>query len=349
MSGKEIRAAGLRDPRTARAYAVCGAFLRRRNSAAYPMARLLLAPAGRPYWDAILAFSTYVDDLVDDPSRPVPERVARFDAYERDFFSLLAGSAPRPDRAATEQDAVGRQLAHAFAHFVRRWNIPEASVRQFMATIRTDLHVTEYPALPDLETYIHGVCGQGTLWGNALLVGDGVRNAEADAGAIAASFGLQLTDYLRDLREDLADGRLYLPLADLAGFGMNRADVEEAARRGRMDPALRELVRFEVDRARRYFDEAAGWWRLVEPSARELPRQYVRLGRLSLEQIAHSGHDVFRLAPRARLSCAISSWAGFTTGYARAAAGRLARPGNRRARRGPRRSPRTARAPGTRS
>ncbi|RLV09121.1 phytoene synthase [Streptomyces griseocarneus] len=278
---------------------------------------MLLAPDKRPYWDAMIAFASHVDDLIDDPDRPVAARAAQYDAYAREFLTFLAGENPWPHPPETTQEAVGRHLARAFAHFVTTWNIPQESVRGFLETIRTDLEVTEYPTFADLATYVDRVCGENTRWGNVLLMSGGRSTERADAKAGAASFGLQLTDYLRDLGEDLGDGRLYLPLEDLERFGLTRACVEEAARARQMTPALRDLVRFEVDRARRYFAEAADWWRLVDPAARELPRQYVRLGQFTLEQITRSGHDIFRTAPRARLMCAISSCTSFAMGYAR--------------------------------
>jgi 15-cis-phytoene synthase len=334
VTARDLTAAGLRDERLVAAYSGCAAYLARRNSAAYPAARRLLPPWKRPYWDAMLAFSTYVDDVIDDPLTPPGERVERYRAYERYFFRLM----DEDDAAAARMllaeggghpadgeppSATGRHLAYAFRHFARTWGIPPSSVREFMETIRTDLHITEYPAFADLERYVAGVCGQGSMWGNTLL--EPISPAAAPK-SVALSFGLQITDYLRDLREDLADGRLYLPLEDLARFGLSRAEVESAAAEGRMTEPLRELVRFEVDRARRFFDECDDWWRLVHPSSCELPRQYVRLGRNTLEQIARSDHDIFRARPRRHLLNTGWALAGMTWGYLRTATGRLAAP-----------------------
>ncbi len=338
MSRREIAAAGLRDPHLVRAYATCDAFLRRRRNAAHPVARALLPPGRRPYWDAILAFSTHVEDLIDDRTRSAAERLAGYESYEREFLLLLDGENPSPAMGGTRDEVwgrlggaptggrpppsfLGRQLAYAFEHSVRTWSIPTASVRRFLTTVRGDLSVTEYPRFADLAGYLEGVCGQGTRWGNALLE---PWHERADEQAVAASFGLQLTDYLRDLREDLAHGRLYLPLEELRSYGLSRTDVERAARDRRMTPGLRELVEFQTRRAHRYFAEAADWWRLVDPSCRELPRQYVRLGRITLERIERSEHDIFRLGRRTRLAGAAVSCTGFAAGYLRSTTRRLA-------------------------
>jgi phytoene synthase len=328
VSRREIDAAGLRDPHLVRAYTTCDTFLRRHDSAAHPVARVLLPPGRRPYWDAILAFATYVGDLVGDPDRSTAERLTRYETFEREFLLLLDGDdlppARRPDGFATGRPPppfLGRQLTYAFEHFVRTWGIPAASVRRYLTTIRNDLHVTEYPRYADLAGYVEGVCGQGTRWGNALLE---PWHEQAEHHAVSASFGLQLTDYLWDLREDLADGRLYLPLEELRSFGLSRTDVERAARDRRMTPGLRELVEFQTRRARGYFADAADWWRLVHPSCRELPRQYVRLGRIALERIERSGHDVFLPARGTRFTGVAASCAGFAAGYLRSTTRRLA-------------------------
>lgn len=322
MSTRDLNAAGLHDYRMRTAYAACADYLGQRNSAAYPAARCLLPPDRRPYWDAILAFATYIDDVIDDPHLSPHQRAEQYDAYRQDFLRLMAGDDPWSDSSAPVPDRLFRShlIARAFQHFVRTWDIPQQSVQLFLDTIRTDLHVTEYPTYVDLERYIFGVCAQGSMWGNALLL---PHSEDAAARSVAMSFGLQLTDYLHDLREDLGDGRLYLPLEDLERLGLRRSDVEDAAMARRMTEPLRALVAFEVDRARRHLEEAADWWRLVHPLTRELPRQYVRLGRHTLEQIAHSDFDIFRTRRGRRLAGIARASAGLACGYLRATGTRL--------------------------
>ncbi|MBE1537650.1 squalene/phytoene synthase family protein [Actinomadura algeriensis] len=313
---QNLDAAGLRDPGLRTAYAACETFLRRRNSAAYPAARSLLPPGRRPYWDAILAFTTYVDDLLDDPAVPVEERAASYDGYTRRFRLRAEGREPWPDPPDE-----GALLARAFADFTATWRIPGASVHLFLDTIRTDLHVTQYPTFDDLSRYITGVCVQGSQWGGVLFNPRDERAAAAAASAM--SFGLQLTDYLDDLREDLADGRLYLPLEDLDRFGLCRAEVERAAETATMTPRLRELVRFQLHRARAYLDEAARWRPLVHPSMRELPRQYVALARAETDRIARDDYDVFHPSRRRRATAAVRAAAALGAARVRARASRL--------------------------
>nr|UYF26245.1 squalene/phytoene synthase like prenyltransferase [Nocardiopsis sp. CMB-M0232] len=315
MSTRELDAAGFRDLRLRDAYGTCQTFLRHRNSATYPAASTLLPPGKRPYWDAVFAFTTYADDLIDDPLRPPESRAARFDEFERMFFLLLKSDHPWREAPAEGQGRLARRLSLAFLHTVRTWGISEESIRQFMSTIRTDLHTTDYPAFADLHAYIHGVCAVGTQWNVELLE---PHDDEAARRAASMSVGLQLTDILLDLREDLAVGRLYLPVEDLRRFGLTRADVEDAAAHGRLTDPLRELVRFEADRARSAFADAGDWWRLAHPCTRELPRLYMQLGRASLESIVRARFDVLNPVRAGRLGDTARACGASALAYSRA-------------------------------
>lgn len=305
---RELDAAGIYDDHLRAAYAECRAYLRRRGTAAYPATRSLLPPGRRPFWDAIIAFTTYVDSLLDDPNAPVAERAIRFDGYVQGFEELTEGDDPWLGNTGH-----GPQLARAFAHFAAAWRLPQASVRLSLSTVRSDLYVTHYETFADLADYIAGVCVQGTLWGVPLF--DPRDERAAACAAAAMSFGLQLTDYIRDLRADLEDGRLYLPLEDLDRFGLRRADVERAATAGRMTPELRELVHFELERARRYLDEASRLRHAVHPAMREMPRMHVALARAEVNRIARDRYDVFQPSWRRRRVSALRG--GVSLGAAR--------------------------------
>ncbi|WP_407561923.1 squalene/phytoene synthase family protein [Streptomyces sp. 184] len=316
-------------------YAVCEAFMRRRGVLVYAMPRMLLPPGRRPYCDAIQAFTIHVDALIDDPRVPAADRVTRYAAYARDVLALLDGDDPWDRPPGSREDAVGRRLARAFAHFTRVWEVPPGSVRQFLATMASDAHVTEYASFADLERYIRGSGVPYILWVNALLGRRAHGSQAAGNGAVAAIFGLQLVDNLRDLEEDLAAGRLGLPLEDLRTFGLDRPALVRAVRERRPTGAVRELVRFEADRALRYLEQAGTWWQSADPVVRELPRQYVRMTRYALRQAVGARHDRFPPSRRARLGWGAALGGSLAFGCARASARRLARPPARRSRPSP--------------
>ncbi|UNZ21275.1 squalene/phytoene synthase family protein [Streptomyces sp. 891-h] len=294
MHAHELMAAGVRDRHLAEAYRHCGELLARKNSAAYPIARILLPPGKRPYYDAMLAFCGYADNLLDDPEKSIAEREEAYDRFVAYFFRTEDESSsgrPVAESSGRRQEVL---TSRAFRHFTRTWGVTDESVRDFLLTIRGDLSVTSFPTYGDLHRYMQGVSGVPGRWVNMLLE---PRHEGAAGMATALGYGIYLLDFLADLREDFDLGRVYLPLEDLRRFGLDRASLGQAVRQGTMTEPLRELVRFEAERVSRYFDEADEWWHHVHPSSRELPRQYLALGRQTLRQLIRGDCDVFRARP----------------------------------------------------
>ncbi|NSC19864.1 phytoene synthase [Streptomyces albus subsp. chlorinus] len=321
-----IDRAGLRDD-----YAACRAFMRRCGAMAYAMPRMLLPPDRRPYCDAVQAFTIHADKLIDDPRVPAGDRVARYKSYTRAVLTLLEDGHSDPWEAepASREEAVGRQLARAFAHFTRVWDVPPDSVRTLLENMAGDAHVTEYPAFSDLERYVHGTGVPYISWVNALLGPRAHASEAAREHAAAAIFALQLTDNLSDLEEDLAGGRLCLPLEDLRAFGLQRDDLVRAVRERRMPEPVRDLVRFEADRACRYLEKAEDWWRMADPVAQELPRRYVRVTRYHLRLTVGPRYDLFAPRWRPRLTWGTCMWTSLALGYSRVCARRVTTPQTR--------------------
>ena len=298
MFKQELKAAGLRDANLLSAYQACGRFLTRRNAAAYPVARFLLPPARRPYYDAFLAFAGYVDDLLDAGDQSAEERDSKFTTFVEQFFARLTDEYPSDSPTFSEGTSEDQLISAAFAHMVATWGIGHDSVRHFLDTMRADLHVTSYPTFDALQRYMSGVSGEAGRWVNILTGGE---SEEAAHKAMALSHGIYLLDLLADIGEDIDLGRVYLPLEDLQRYNISREDLEDAARRRQITEPLREMIAYQVRRMGRYFDEADGWHKLVHPSCRELPRQYLNLGRNSLRLVVRSNYDVLRNHPALQL------------------------------------------------
>ncbi|WP_181785901.1 phytoene/squalene synthase family protein [Streptomyces phytophilus] len=313
MRTRELVAAGVHTGALVEAYTCCGQYLSRSNSAAYPAARALLYPSIRPYYDAILAFCGYADELLDDQTTPVREREVAYDAWTSAFFDGSYESDPAG--ALPPGGPQGRLISRAFRHVVDTYGIDLDTVREFLHTMRGDLHVTSYATYADLNRYMSGISGVHAGWMNALLE---TRHDDAQRIASSLGYGVYLLDFLADLREDLELGRVYIPAEDLDMFGLDRAAFEQIVSRGVMTPPFRELIHFETVRAGQYFDTADTWWRHVHPSSRELPRQYLALARLSLRQLVRSDYDVFRSRPRGRLLGATRARTSTGVSYLRA-------------------------------
>jgi 15-cis-phytoene synthase len=150
-----------------------------------------------------------------------------------------------------------------------------------------DLGTHAYDTFADLYRYCYRVASAVGLacihiWGNA--------SARARVCAESAGIALQLTNILRDLGEDAARGRVYLPREDLERFGYRA----EGLGRGECNDSFRALMRFQVERARAYYESAAPLAGMLPPAGRAVFLVMLRTYRGLLEAIARRDYDVFR-------------------------------------------------------
>ena len=175
-------------------------------------------------------------------------------------------------------------------------------VTDFMASMRMDLVVTDYPTYEDLRRYMHGSAAVIGLQMLPVLGTVGPRE-EAEPHAAALGIAFQLTNFLRDVGEDLDRGRVYLPADRLAAHGVDRDLLRWCRERGRSDPrvcaALCELCAL----TRRIYREAAAGIPLLAPVSRPCIATAFTLYRGILDQIESAGYDVLRrraVVPRRR-------------------------------------------------
>jgi phytoene synthase len=279
------------DAALTRAYAYCHAVLRRSGSS-FTHAFRLLGPDRRAALDAVYAFCRFVDDVADglEPGR-------------RDPAALLAHWRDELDRvyAGTPAHPIGIALADA----VHRFALPRRPFADLIRGVEMDLSRHRYRTFDELEAYCELVASTvGVLCVQIF----GHRHPGAIAYARDLGVAFQLTNILRDVREDAARGRLYLPLEDLARFDC----AEEELLGGRYSPRVGALMAFECGRARAFYLRARG--SLAPEDRRTLaPAEAMRLiyERL-LARIEARGFDVFheRIAlPRyERVGLALAAW-----------------------------------------
>jgi phytoene synthase len=248
MSRRELDAAGIRDPALRASYELC----RQLNAAhgrTYFLATRLLPPAKRPYVHALYGFARQADEIVDDIASlaTVKEKERALDV----LVESLAG------------EGIGADGVLPAVHdTIRRWDIPRTHFAAFLASMRMDLTVTEYATFDDLTTYVHGSAAVIGLQMVPIL-----EPTSAAAYAYAEDLGIafQLANFLRDLGEDLRRGRLYLPLEDLAIFGLTRGDLAG----GVVDGRVRRLLAFQIARTRELLRNARPGVRLLHPTSRD--------------------------------------------------------------------------------
>jgi phytoene synthase len=220
-----------------RSYETCRRMHRRHDPTYYWATRRLPAEV-RPATHALYGYVRTADEIVDGPHRPASAeaRRAALDAWERELDSgRAAGGSPHP-------------VVGALVDAARRHRLPLDELRPYMRSMRIDCAPVRIQTWPELEAYMDGSAGSvGRIM--APLLGVPERH-HAGYGRLGQAF--QLTNFIRDVREDTSLDRVYLPAEDRARFGVG----EDALGSVQASPELRALLALEVRRARALFAEA---------------------------------------------------------------------------------------------
>ncbi len=267
----------------AESYQRCRA-LHRAHGRTYYLATRLLPREKRRHVHALYGFTRYADEIVDAAGAATPdERAGALKEWSERFLAGLAG-APVDD-----------PILPAVLHTIRAYDLDHDDFARFLASMAMDLTVTRYETYDDLLGYMDG---SAAAVGTMMLPILGPRDRAAATGP-ARQLGLafQLTNFIRDVREDLTRGRIYLPLADLRRFGVGEADLFAAGAAGVTPPEIRDLIRYETGRAQRHYALARpGIGMLARSSQACMRTAYLAYGAI-LDEVARSGYDV--LAARA--------------------------------------------------
>ncbi len=242
----------------------------------YYLATMLLPPAKRPYVHSLYGFARYADDIVDND-----DPATRDTTFRRWTEHVLAdlGTDLGTDHCADP-------ICWALSYTMRTWGLERRLFEAFLGSMLMDLTVTEYPTYSALERYMYGSAAVIGLQMTAILE---PLDEEAYPRAQALGEAFQLTNFLRDVAEDLRRGRIYLPQEDLAGFGVTRADLAA----GRVTAGVRELLRFEIARTRRLYEHAYGGIGMLAPSSRDCVETAYRLYGAILDEIERADYQIF--------------------------------------------------------
>lgn len=185
-------------------------------------------------------------------------------------------------------------MVRAVADTAGRYAIDHALFADFLTSMRSDLTVTDYPTYADLRAYMHG---SAAVIGLQMLpvLGTVVPREEAAPHAAALGVAFQLTNFLRDVGEDLDRGRIYLPADLLAAHGVDRPLLEWSRRTGRHDPRIRNAFGEADAVIRTVYREAEPGIAMLEPRVRPCIRTAFVLYRGILDAAAA---DDYRVAHR---------------------------------------------------
>jgi phytoene synthase len=250
--------------------------LHARHGRTYYLATLLLPPWKRRHVHALYGFVRYADEIVDDLASTLdgPAKAAALTAWGRRLFAGLQG--------APVQDPV----LPAVLHTVRAFDLDPGDVEQFLDSMAMDLRTDGYATYQDLCGYMEGSAAViGTMMAPILESSDPPA-ARTHARQLGLAF--QLTNFIRDIGEDHARGRVYLPAEDLDRYRVRRRDLAP----GPASPAVRELVAFEVGRARAHYAAAEPGIELLAPSSRPCIRVAFDLYSAILGEVEQAGYQV---------------------------------------------------------
>ncbi|GLY07173.1 MULTISPECIES: phytoene/squalene synthase family protein [Actinoplanes] len=250
--------------------------LHREHGRTYYLATRLLPAWKRRHVHALYGFTRYADEIVDrTESRPPAERAALLTAWSDRFLAGLRG------------EDVDDELLPAVLHTIAVFDLDLEDFEKFLRSMAMDITVTGYRTYDDLLDYMDGSAAViGTMMLPILGSSDPVAAREP---ARQLGFAFQLTNFIRDVAEDLRRDRIYLPEEHLAAHGVTREDLE----RGVTTPPIRNLIKAEVALAREHYAAAAPGIPLLEPASQACMRTAFQLYGGILDEIEAAGHDVF--------------------------------------------------------
>jgi len=246
---------------------------------------LLLSRPQRQAMCAIYAFMRYCDDLSD--AEGVSDRAGEIARWQADLDVALAGRPPE------------HALWPAFTDAVARYHIPHEYFRDMIRGVSSDLEPRHIETFQELYDYCYHVA---SVVGLTIIHIFGFDDPRALQLAERCGVAFQLTNILRDVREDAEHGRVYLPAEDLARFGVNADELAGAA----LSPALRSLLAFEAERARAYYSEAQPLTDMVDRRSRASLKALIGIYSRLLERISKSGYEV--LGERVRVPAWEKIW-----------------------------------------
>lgn len=262
----------------AQSYALCKDFNKRHGTTYYWSTKVLPADK-RPHVHALYGFCRYADDIVDDLGPvPVAQREAALVSFgERFFRDLAAGASTDP-------------VLMAVVDTVRKFPIDPECFRRFLRSMTMDLTVEKYETWDDLLQYMDG---SAAVIGEMMLPILEPHDAAAFGHARDLGNAFQLTNFLRDVNEDLDRGRVYIPQEDVRRYGVDLS-------KRKCTPEFVELMKFQIARCRTLYVSADdGIAMLPSRSARCIRAARVLYSRI-LDRIEQQHYDVF--AKRASVS-----------------------------------------------
>ncbi len=280
----ELTAAGITDPDLRASYEECKR-LNALHGKTYYLATLLLPKAKRPFVHALYGFARYADEIVDDLASELSVE------EKADALSTWGNGVLADLKRGTSKDHVGRALIDT----VKRFDIPHEHFEAFLHSMTMDLTVQENETYEDLLEYMYG---SAAVIGLEMVPILGPLHNDAYEAAKKLGIAFQLANFIRDVDEDLDRGRVYLPIKELAQFGVTREMLEERT----LTPEIIEALKFQIARVRQLQAESAAGIAMLEATSRPCIEAASTLYCGIVDEVEKIGYDIFN--QRAKTSTA---------------------------------------------
>ena len=294
MSKRELTASGITDPEMQESYERCRK-LNSQHGKTYYLATLLLPPGKRPYVHALYGFARYADEIVDDLSSTLSDK------EKSDWLVNWGNDFLRDLKRGKSDDPICKAVVDT----VNRWEIPKDLFEAFLHSMRMDLTVTQYQTYKDLHEYVYG---------SAAVIGLQMVPILEPASQIAyeraqdLGIAFQLANFVRDVSEDLTRGRIYLPMEELAQFGVDRQYLLRRV----ADKNVKDALKFQIKRVKELEEKSRSGIDFLHPSSRPCIEAARILYCGIVDAVEEIDYEVFnkraKVSMPKRLSVAIPAW-----------------------------------------
>ncbi|REJ78941.1 MAG: phytoene/squalene synthase family protein [Acidobacteria bacterium] len=282
------------DPRIESAYRYCESVTRKHAKSFYFAARFLPKVKQPPVF-AIYAFCRHVDDEIDEAGfKTEDEAVRSVEEWRTRLDSVYeSGEVSRADvsnrKEATSQSARDKALEDVFVawrHMLTEYDVPREIPLDLIRGVLMDTYKKRYATYDEIYDYSYHVASTVGLMTSEIL---GYSDPKALEYAERMGVGMQLTNILRDVKEDAGMGRIYLPKEDLDEFGVSENQILN----GDADRNFKELMEFQVERARSLYEEGEKGIPYLDADSRFTVLLASRIYGRILDEIEGLDYDVF--------------------------------------------------------
>jgi len=279
-----------------KAYKYCESVTKKHAKSFYFAAKFLPKHKQRPIY-ALYALCRSVDDEVDEAEvwseREAIEAVERWKfklekVYKKELRNAETSTFEVQNPKIENQSNDNQDLVlFAWRDLLRKYKIPRHLPLELMRGVLQDTHIKRYETFDELYVYCYRVASTVGLMSSEIF---GYQKPETLDYAEALGIAMQLTNILRDIKEDALMGRIYLPLQDLRKFNLS----EEQIFAGKINADFIEMIKFQIQRARHYYAESYKGIALLERDTRFTVLLALRIYSRILDQIERQNYDVFR-------------------------------------------------------